>query len=65
MKTINSVRTNNLSLTYQRFSPLGCKDTGRRNFEFVAKTQFLLTQKIENIGEKRNKNDPKKFYLKF
>jgi len=30
-----------LSLKYQRFTPSGCKDKEIRNFEFVAKTQFL------------------------
>ena len=34
-------RSNNLSLKYQSFTPLGCKDIGLRTFKFVAKTQFL------------------------
>ena len=33
---------NILSLTYQRFTYSGCKDTDIREFEFVAKTQFLF-----------------------
>ena len=37
---MNSVRSYNLSLRYQRFKPPGCKDIGFRTFEFVAKTQF-------------------------
>ena len=38
---MNYVRSNNLSLKYQRCWPSGCKDIGIRKFEFVAKTQFL------------------------
>ena len=41
ISTINSVRSNNLSFKYQRFTPSDCKDLGIRIFEFVAKTQFL------------------------
>ena len=37
-QTINSVRTNSLSLKYQIS---GCLDIGVRKYEFVAKTQFL------------------------
>ena len=40
-QTINSVRSNSLSLKYQRFTPSGCEAIGVRKFEFVAKTQFL------------------------
>ena len=40
-QTMNSVRPNNLSLKYQRFSSSDCKDIGIRQFEFVTKTQFL------------------------
>ena len=39
---MNFVRSNNLSLKYQKLTPLGCKDIGIIKFEFVAKTQFLL-----------------------
>ena len=39
---MNSVRSKNLSLKYQSFSPSSCKDIGIRKFEFVTKTQFLL-----------------------
>ena len=35
--SINSVRSNNLSLKYQRFTPRGCKDKGNGIFKFVAK----------------------------
>ena len=53
------VRSNNLSLKYQRFEPLGCKDTGIINFLFVAKTQFLselliLSLTINYDTHKRN-----------
>ena len=40
--TMNSVRSNNVSLKYQRFATLGSKDIGIINSEFVAKTQFLF-----------------------
>ena len=41
LQTKISVRSNNLSLKYQKFSWLGMKDIGLRKFEFVAKSQFL------------------------
>ena len=40
-QTINSGRSNSLSLKYQRFTPSGWKDIGVRKFKFVA-NQFLL-----------------------
>ena len=40
-QTISSVRSNNISLKYQRFTTLGFKDIVIINSEFVAKTQFL------------------------
>ena len=40
-QTFNSGRSNSLSLKYQRFTPLGCKDIGDRKFKFVSKTRFL------------------------
>ena len=40
-QTMNSVRSNSLSLKYQGFSPSGCQDIRTRKFEFVSKTQFL------------------------
>ena len=36
-----SVRLNDLSLKYHRFATSSCKDLVTRNFELVAKTQFL------------------------
>ena len=44
---MNSVRSNNLSLKYQRFTPSDWKDIGIRKFDFVAKTQFI---KIEDLN---------------
>ena len=38
---MNSVRSNNISLKYQRFTTLGSKDKGIIKSEFVTKTQFL------------------------
>ena len=40
-QTNNSVRSDGLSLKYQRFTSPGWKDIGVRKCEFVAKTQFL------------------------
>ena len=39
---MNSVRSNNQSLKYQRYTPAGCKDIEHGTFEFVAKTQFFI-----------------------
>ena len=36
-----TVRSNNLSLKYQRFTPSGSKDMGIKKFKFVTKNQFL------------------------
>ena len=44
---MNSVRSNNLSLKYQRCTPSGGKSIGIRKSEFVIKTQFLWI-KIEH-----------------
>ena len=38
---MNSVRLDNLSLKYQRFTRLGCKDKRIKKFEFVTKTQLF------------------------
>ncbi len=38
---MNSVRSNNISLNYQRFTTLDSKDIRIIKSEFVAKTQFL------------------------
>ena len=38
---MNSIRSNNLSLKYEKFTSPGCKDIGTQRYEFVAKTQFL------------------------
>ena len=41
-KTMNSVRSNHLSLKYQRFTLKGCQDIGIRKFElWQIKTQSL------------------------
>ena len=42
-KPLISVILNNLSSKYQRFTPSGCNNIEMTQFEFVAKTQFLLT----------------------
>ena len=48
--TTNSIRSNNLSLKYPRFTPLGCNDIGIRKFEKVANSIQLSTfiQLIKN-----------------
>ena len=38
---MNAVRSNNVSLKYQRFTPSGYKVIGFTKIEFVAKSQFL------------------------
>ena len=55
-QTMNSVRSNNLSLKYQRFTPSGCKDIGIIKFEFVAKTQVLLDRNTNYLPLVRCKN---------
>ena len=42
--------SNSLSLEYQRCTPSACKDIGIRQFEFVAKTQFLFNGKFSKIS---------------
>ena len=37
----NSVRSNSLSLKYQRFTTSGCKNIKTRILEFLAKTEFI------------------------
>ena len=44
-QTMNAVRSNNVSLKYQRFTSSDCKDIIITKIEFVAKTQFLCTIK--------------------
>ena len=41
ISNINSVRSNNISLKYQRYTQSGCTVIGGRKYYFVAKTQFL------------------------
>ena len=54
---IHSVTLKNLSLKYQSSTPSGCKDIGIRKFEFVAKTQFLLSGKfLRNMDEIKKTN---------
>ena len=36
-QTMNSIRSNNITLKYQRFTPSGRKEVGIRKFEFVAR----------------------------
>ena len=43
-QTMNSVRSNNLSLKYQRFTPWVI--IGIKKIEFVANTQFLKLTKV-------------------
>ena len=49
---MNNVRSNNLSLKYQRFTPSGCKNKEIRKCEFVAKTQLLWKSILTKIVPK-------------
>ena len=40
-QAMHSARLNNPSLKYQMVTPPDCKEVGIKQFEFVAKTQFL------------------------
>ena len=40
---MNSVKSNNLTLKYKRFTPSGCKDIGIIISEFVVKTHYHST----------------------
>jgi len=44
---MNSVRSNDISLKYQRFATLGSK--GIKNSEYVTKTQFLYSVVLEML----------------
>ena len=52
---MNFVRSNNLSLKYQRFTPSGSKDKGIIKIEFVSKIQFL-NRKLVNQSCRKGKN---------
>ena len=45
-QTMNSVRSNNISLKYKRFTTLDSKAKGIKKSEFVTKTQFLSNRKF-------------------
>ena len=62
-QTLNSVRSNSLSLKYQRFPPLDCQNIGIGKFEFVAKTQFLYYE--VSINDKEHNSCLKEFSLRF
>ena len=51
-QTINSVRSNNFSLKYQRFTQSGCKDIESKQFECVTNTQVIYTFKHSVISLK-------------
>ena len=46
---MNSVRSNDISLKYQKCTTLGSKDIEIINSEFVAKTQFLYNFHLQSI----------------
>ena len=71
-QTMNSVRSNNISLKYQIFTTLlGFKDIGVIKSEFVANTQFLWIESDRLIGQemsliltrKQWKDFRRKFFL--
>ena len=47
---MTAVRSNNLSLKNQRFTPSGFNDIGIKKLEFVARTQFLKIEKTGRIS---------------
>ena len=49
---MNAIRSNNVSLKYQRFTSSGYKVIGFTKIEFVAKSQFLF--EILNVGVESN-----------
>ena len=51
---MNSVRSNNIRLKYQRGTSLGSKDIGIRKFEFMAKNQFHYKTMIGGVGISNN-----------
>ena len=55
-KTMISVKSINLRLKYQRFTPLGCINIGIRKVEFKSKIQFLSLKFIPNFN-------PSPFYI--
>ena len=46
---MNSVKSNNLSLKCQRFTPLGCKNIVIRKVEFLEKT-FLKNEFLDEAN---------------
>ena len=59
---MNYVISNNLSLKYQKFTSIDFKDIGILNFEFVTKTQFLLSVKMH---KKKHLKNPRKMFMKY
>ena len=49
---MNCVSSNDLSLKYKRFTPLGWQDLSIKKFEFVTKTQFLSPLVFNPIPQK-------------
>jgi len=63
---LKDIRSNNVSLKYQRFTSKGCKDIGFKKTEFLAKTQFLLrkTKMLTwNLQNKKSKEQENVFYV--
>ena len=48
-QTMNFLRSNNLSMKYQRITSYGCKNIGIRKFEFEAKPQFLSAKSLIQV----------------
>ena len=46
---MNSVRSNNLSLKYKRFTTSDCKDLGIVKFVLMAKTKLFYPPRLEYI----------------
>ena len=50
---MNSVRSNNLSLKYQRFTPSGCNDVGIRKFDFVQEVSCFLRKRDKYLSQQK------------
>ena len=45
----DQIRSNNLSLKYQRFEPLGCKDIGKNSFPLQGYGSIYLLKTLSKV----------------
>ena len=50
---MNSVRLNNLSLKYQRFTTLSSNDIEVYLFDFIPKTQFVFISRLPELEKQQ------------